>query len=231
MKRVFTFLSLTLIIPVLAVTANAALVDNGDGTITDTDRGLMWLKDAGLGVITTSWYDAMRWAENLTYADYDDWMLPSARSEDGSDCFGYDCVDSEFGHIYLTELGNAQGGPRTNDGPFINFPSQSFWTRDVYDQEAQGGWIYVGIFDFQYGHSGAKFSDWPSPEASWAVRIVPEPISSILFVAGGTLLAGRRILRKRKRSKSRKYESNKTGHNHCVQRNRTTCHCLGRLEF
>ena len=30
------------------VNANAALIDNGDGTITDTDRGLMWLQNANL---------------------------------------------------------------------------------------------------------------------------------------------------------------------------------------
>lgn len=55
--------------------------DNGDGTITDNRTGLMWVKDgnsAGCnngGIL--SWYEAASFCENLDYAGYTDWRLPS----------------------------------------------------------------------------------------------------------------------------------------------------------
>jgi hypothetical protein len=52
-------------------------VDNGDGTITDLASGLMWQKgDSG---ITMNWQQALDYAENLEYAEYDDWRLPNAK--------------------------------------------------------------------------------------------------------------------------------------------------------
>ena len=52
-------------------------VDNGDGTITDTATGLMWMKaDSGS---TMNWEDALSYSESLDYAGYDDWRLPNAK--------------------------------------------------------------------------------------------------------------------------------------------------------
>ncbi len=52
-------------------------VDNGDGTITDLASGLMWMQDdSGAGMV---WEDALSHAENLSYADHDDWRLPNAK--------------------------------------------------------------------------------------------------------------------------------------------------------
>lgn len=56
--------------------------DNGDGTVTDNVTGLMWAGD-GIGSgcangATMTWYQAIDWAENLTFAGYSDWRLPNA---------------------------------------------------------------------------------------------------------------------------------------------------------
>ncbi len=53
------------------------LVDNGDGTITDTATGLMWMKaDSGQ---TMDWEEALSYSESLYHAGYDDWRLPNAK--------------------------------------------------------------------------------------------------------------------------------------------------------
>jgi hypothetical protein len=51
--------------------------NNNDGTITDNNTGLMWMKwDSGE---TMDWPAALEYAENLEYAGYDDWRLPNAK--------------------------------------------------------------------------------------------------------------------------------------------------------
>ena len=51
--------------------------DNGDGTIIDDNTGLMWQQ------IPTSedfsWQDAVEYCENLEFAGYDDWRMPSCK--------------------------------------------------------------------------------------------------------------------------------------------------------
>ena len=51
--------------------------DNGDGTITDSATGLMWMKeDNGEAV---SWKDALSYAEQYSGSGYSDWRLPNAK--------------------------------------------------------------------------------------------------------------------------------------------------------
>ncbi len=51
--------------------------DNGDGTITDSATGLMWMQnDNGSAVL---WENALSYAENFTYAGFSDWRLPDAK--------------------------------------------------------------------------------------------------------------------------------------------------------
>ena len=58
-------------------------VDNHDGTITDLCTGLMWQKDVAepvwdpLSGPAVNWEDALRYAEDLQLAGYDDWRLPN----------------------------------------------------------------------------------------------------------------------------------------------------------
>ena len=53
-----------------------AYQDNGDGTITDLNTGLMWIQDAG---DKTYYADAMEDLETYTFAGYDDWRLPTIK--------------------------------------------------------------------------------------------------------------------------------------------------------
>jgi len=50
-------------------------VDNGDGTVTDTDTGLMWQQATAPG--TYVWQQALSYCENLTLAGHNDWRLPN----------------------------------------------------------------------------------------------------------------------------------------------------------
>lgn len=61
----------------LPMVANAALTDNGDGTITD-GNGIMWLQEPADELMT--WDEAVAWADALVFAGHDDWRLPSAIS-------------------------------------------------------------------------------------------------------------------------------------------------------
>ena len=203
MNRLSTFLSLSIFIFILSGIANAALVDNGDGTITDTDRNLMWLQDANYAM--TSGYDddgmmtlsaAMTWADTLFFAGHSDWRLPSSLNSDGSGpCAGWNCTDSELGHVYYTELGNtAQQGYDTgsvNVGDFINLPLSHIWTSTT------DGANSTLVFDF-YGGQQTWHSDPNAGHWAMAVRVVPEPISSVLFITGGIFLGSRKYLRKKR---------------------------------
>ena len=48
-------------------------IDNGDGTVTDTETGLMWQQDEAY----MNWESALSYCENLELAGYNDWRLPN----------------------------------------------------------------------------------------------------------------------------------------------------------
>ncbi|MCD6430953.1 MAG: DUF1566 domain-containing protein [Deltaproteobacteria bacterium] len=69
-------LSLSLLFLVLSVSfTSAALVDNGDGTVSDTETDLMWQQVAAGSM---NWQNALDYCEDLVLpvGGYDDWRLP-----------------------------------------------------------------------------------------------------------------------------------------------------------
>lgn len=163
-QRTFILLSIILMILSLTTTSYAALIDNGDGTITDTDTGLMWLRDASLGGPMT-WYDALTWADALVYAGYNNWKLPSALNSDGSGpCGGLNCTDTELGHLYYIE-----GVTSSTPSPFTNvqLPSSNsgYWTSTESPNNPDVAWN-VSFIDGSHG-GDEKYHDWHS---AWAVR-------------------------------------------------------------
>ena len=52
-------------------------IDNGDGTVTDNATKLMWTEmDSREGM---NWSEALAYAENFSFAGYEDWRLPNAK--------------------------------------------------------------------------------------------------------------------------------------------------------
>ena len=89
----------------LPVYAANRFVDNGDGTISDTKTGLMWVsKDNGVPI---NWPDAVEYCKNLRVGGYTDWRMPTIDELEGlydKSKSGYlpECASS--GKVYLTKL-------------------------------------------------------------------------------------------------------------------------------
>jgi hypothetical protein len=185
MKRIIAFLSVLIVTLGLTVPAHAVLVDNGNGTVTDTDTNLMWIQDAnlfGLG----SWAEAQLWINTLNdsnYLGYNNWRLPIADTSCGANT---SCPNSEMGHLFHSE-----GITSSSPGVFNNVKPSWYWT----GTEQSDTYTYVYNFDTGVQSWSSKGLD----RRAWAVRVVPEPVSSILFITGGTLLAGRGYWRRRKK--------------------------------
>lgn len=190
----------------LISTADAKLIDNNDGTVTQIRNDgsiLMWLKDANYAF--TSGYDAdgwLTWAEANTWIDYlntnnhlgyNDWRLPTTQQPDPTcsdqsfGSYGSNCSGSEMGHLYYIE-----GVTYSNQGFFNNIQVGSwYWTSTDYIVEPdQHAWE----FNLDWGtQGGGNKSGW---DRVLPVRVVPEPISSALFIVGGATLGLRRFCRR-----------------------------------
>ncbi len=53
-----------------------AYADNGDGTVTDLNTGLMWMQDAGKKV---TYFKGIASVDGFSFAGYDDWRVPTIK--------------------------------------------------------------------------------------------------------------------------------------------------------
>ena len=77
--------------------------DNGDGTITDNDTGLMWQKEPAPGSYT--WEQALSYCEDLELAAYTDWRLPTAKELQS--IVDYSTVYPAVDDTYFPETGSS----------------------------------------------------------------------------------------------------------------------------
>ena len=173
MKKVGILLSVLVMVIGLSVSAQAALVDMHDGTIYDTDTQLSWLQNANTAG-GMDWATANAWAASLNagsgFAGLTGWRLPTSDI-----CSGYNCTNSEMGHLFYTELGNKgycdafgtcpqSGWGLENKGPFTNLQEATYWSGSEYAPDPIGAWVF-------YFWRGDQFTeDKVLHDYAWAVR-------------------------------------------------------------
>ena len=160
MKR-FVFAAILTLILGFSTLSNAALQDNGNGLIYDTDRNITWYdytKSAD------TWFNQKTWAANLSVTDVNGttitgWRLPTTVDGqgvvgyNGTTTAGYNITTSEMGHLYYTELGNKgyydvngnspqPGWGLNNTGPFTNLLPSAYWSGTEYALLAGGAWLF-----------------------------------------------------------------------------------------
>lgn len=195
-----------LLMSTLAGTAHAALINNGDGTLTDDVSGLMWLANANYA--KTSGYDtdglmtwavADAWAKDLSYAGHDDWRLPTTAPA----LSGASQTGSEMGNLFYNVLGGVAGawiGSIHNAhydlftiDPFGYFQFGNYWSGTDWSADPASAWS----FGFDYG--GQNINTKTISNYALAVRpaatAVPVPGA---FWLTGTGLAGLCGMRRKK---------------------------------
>jgi hypothetical protein len=139
MKKTF-LICIFLMILGSSIVANAALQNNGNDLIYDTDRDITWYNPNLSGM---SWDQAMAWAEGLTVGGATGWRLPTAYDQDGSyPLYEYNVIGSELGHLYYVELGNTAYGPLTNTGPFANLQPVIYWSSTTTERYAGNAFVF-----------------------------------------------------------------------------------------
>ena len=131
--------------------------DSGDGTIIDDSTGLMWQQ------IPTSedfsWQDAVDYCENLEFAGYDDWRMPSCKEL-------YSISDFGLGWPYLnTTYFTLASGEVTKD--------EQYWTSDYYvGVTVEGGSNAAFGVNHVTGHIKAYSANASGPVGGKYVRAV-----------------------------------------------------------
>lgn len=110
--------------------------DNGDGTITDLNSGLMWVKAQSERM---SWEDAVAGASAFTLAGYDDWRMPNIKELysliDFSGGFDYSSKESSTPYIDTDYFGFVWGDESGGNRPI----DVQYWSSTEYLGSTMGG--------------------------------------------------------------------------------------------
>ena len=86
-----TGLAVAVLVGVANVRSEAQLVDNNNGTVTDSKTGKMWTKGLADGGAPRDWNATRTWLPTYTFATHSDWRLPSVTCT--TSCGGGEMMD------------------------------------------------------------------------------------------------------------------------------------------
>lgn len=137
--------------------AAMAYTDHGDGTITDNNTGLMWQQVPSSDDYT--WQGAVDYCDDLEFAGYDDWRIPSLKEL-------FSISDFDSGWPYLdTDYFSLASGSVTKD--------EQFWTSNYYvGVTVEGGSNAAFGVNHVTGHIKAYSAEASGPVGGKYVRAV-----------------------------------------------------------
>ncbi len=165
---------------IYSVSSQASLISSGDLTVYDSVQDLTWTKDANLNG-QMDWATAVAWANNLDYAGYTDWLLPTINQ-----------LTTQF-RTNLAEANGSSIAASHNDSYnlFTNVQSYVYWSGSEYAPVPDGALSFDTYNNYQYNSYDIK----GRPLYAWAVRLgdvaavpavpaVPLPGAVWLFLSG-----------------------------------------------
>ncbi|MBN2106604.1 MAG: DUF1566 domain-containing protein, partial [Deltaproteobacteria bacterium] len=141
MKKFLVFFNVILLM--LPMMALADFIDNGDGTVTDTDTGLMWQQDTASDNYT--WEQALVYCEALDFAGHTDWRLPTPKE-------------------LTTIVDFGESDPAIDESVFPGTASWLYWSSTT--EDSNGSWAWA--IGFYYGY----VRDHQKTEDTYKVRAV-----------------------------------------------------------
>ena len=190
---------------VTSFNVNSALGSRLDGAaIYDTDLNITWLSNANLAATESfgvtlnggvpgamSWSLTDDWIAGMNasnYLGFNGWRLPAPELGCFSLPDGYNCLDSEMGHIFYSELsGTAGESILTSNDPDLelisNLQPQLYWT----GTQVSSDMAYLFLFDIGFQNVGST----AYAGFVWAVHdgdIGAVPIPSAVWLFGSGLL-------------------------------------------
>ena len=154
--------------------AQASLTSSGPLTVFDSDQSLTWTKDANLNG-QMDWATAVAWANNLDYAGYTDWVLPTI-----------DQLATQFS----TNLGETSGQSIANShndsyNLFTNLQSYVYWSGSEYAPVPYFAWLFDTNYGFQLNYP-KDFQLY-----AWAVRpgdVAAVPVPGAFWLFGSAMV-------------------------------------------
>ena len=160
-------------------TAQATLIDRGDGLIYDQDKNITWLSEPqylyqryvdtahtqGDADGRVRWATAWLWVDLLNAENFkggSGWRLPSALNADGTLCTGINCTDSEMGDLYYDELGCISGR-----GIGVGGCSQVDWA-PTYGYGLSNFWLSAGGRDLSQSVAFYRGSQVTHAQGGWS---------------------------------------------------------------
>jgi hypothetical protein len=199
MRLLVTAVSAVLVLAMSPVHAALEARDiSGDGVTDafyDTDLNITWLRQANLSSLST-FSQAKSWADNLVVGNITDWRLPTSDVS----CQPYNCVSSEMGHLFYTELGN-HSAINVNPGSFTGLALGSYWSGNADTKRPGQAWVFTFFNGLQSSAPVfATYSGLAVRNGDVLVAAVPEPETYAMLLAGLGLVGATVLRRKNKQA-------------------------------